>query len=264
MSCSQKQKIDSPNTSASISSSMDASSSSTTSDQEEPNWVAEEVRQSSSVYTEFDHVIACFPYLTRSPYSGSFDVFPCQEGDAVCDSPSDTNTLCYTYVYDCIFKKLGVRLPFTDFQCEILRILNVAPSQLHPNSWAFIRSFEILCGALGYSPSTYAFFSFFLAKKSNPISWLYMSNYPRHPLIKPYTSSWKDPFKVRFFRVRPSPSSPEFFHDDYGNTRFPLYWTKNPSTKVKLRQLCCTPTDKKIGFITTWDVPYQGDRLTPA
>jgi hypothetical protein len=80
MSCSQKQKIDSPNTSASISSSMDASSSSTTSDQEEPNWVAEEVRQSSSVYTEFDHVIACFPYLTRSPYSGSFDVFPCQEG----------------------------------------------------------------------------------------------------------------------------------------------------------------------------------------
>ncbi|GAU33095.1 hypothetical protein TSUD_259460 [Trifolium subterraneum] len=73
-----------------------------------------------------------------------------------------------------------------------------------------------------------------------------MSNYARHSLIKPLVSSWKDPFKVKFYRIRPSPSSPQFFHDESGNILFPLYWTKNPSTKVKLRQLHCTPTTEKL------------------
>jgi hypothetical protein len=243
---SHKPITDSPVTSASNSSIVHASTSSTTSDQEESSWVAEEVRLSSSIYTDYHHIFECYPYLTHPSHPRSFDILPCQEGDVVCDSPSDSSTLYYTYVYYCIFKKLGVRLPFNPFQCEILRVLNVAPSQLHPNSWAFIRSFEILCGALGYPPSAYAFFSFFLAKKSDPVSWLYMSNYARHSLIKPLTSSWKDPFKVKFFRVRPSPNSPQFFHDESGNTLFPLYWTKYPSTKIKLRQLHCTPTAEKL------------------
>ncbi|RDX88647.1 hypothetical protein CR513_29739, partial [Mucuna pruriens] len=66
-------------------------------------------------------------------------------------------TLClgctsYTYLYDTLLLKLGAWLPFTDFQCLVLRTLNVAPTQLHPNSWAFVWDFEILCEGLGKPP----------------------------------------------------------------------------------------------------------------
>jgi len=35
-------------------------------------------------------------------------------------------------------KKVLLRLPLTIFEKELLTELNVAPAQLHPNSWAFI------------------------------------------------------------------------------------------------------------------------------
>ncbi|KAL5177117.1 hypothetical protein HKD37_08G022933 [Glycine soja] len=40
---------------------------------------------------------------------------------------------------------LGLVLPLTAFQCALLEHLNVTPSQLHPNSWAMVRAFKILC-----------------------------------------------------------------------------------------------------------------------
>jgi hypothetical protein len=127
-------------------------------------WVHEDVRSSSSIYFEFSSALKCFKCLSGPYYRTSLDIQPCYEDDVVCDSPLDKNK-CYTYVYYCTFSKLGVRLPFTDFQCEILRTLNVAPSQLHPNCWAFLRSFEILSRGLNIPASAYSFFSFFNAKK---------------------------------------------------------------------------------------------------
>ncbi|RDX70749.1 hypothetical protein CR513_49988, partial [Mucuna pruriens] len=58
----------------------------------------------------------------------------------------------YKYLYDTLPMKLGVQLPFIDFQYSILWILNVAPTQLHPNSWVFVQAFEILCEGLGKLP----------------------------------------------------------------------------------------------------------------
>lgn len=34
---------------------------------------------------------------------------------------------------DCIIWDLHVSIPFDDFPMKVLRILNVAPTQLHPN-----------------------------------------------------------------------------------------------------------------------------------
>ncbi|KAL2320750.1 hypothetical protein Fmac_029719 [Flemingia macrophylla] len=42
------------------------------------------------------------------------------------------------YVYDCWFRDLEVKLPFDDFTFSVLWTLNVAPTQLHPNSWVAI------------------------------------------------------------------------------------------------------------------------------
>jgi len=39
------------------------------------------------------------------------------------------------YMYACMFTELHVRLPLDEFTMGVLRLLNVAPTQLHPNSW---------------------------------------------------------------------------------------------------------------------------------
>jgi hypothetical protein len=134
-------------------------------------------------------------------------------------------------------------MPFTDFQCEILRTLNVAPTQLHPNCWGFIRAFEILCGSLGLPLSAYSYFSFFQAKSSKTHSWIYMSNRAKHKLITPLTSSWKK-FKSDFIRIAPSPTS-ALWYDEYGVPFFPFHWTKRPVTKPDLGSLPHSVEDKR-------------------
>ena len=52
-------------------------------------------------------------------------------------------------------------LPLTAFQCALLEHLNMAPSQLHPNSWATVRAFEILCPYFNIWPSVPVFLYFF-------------------------------------------------------------------------------------------------------
>jgi len=43
-----------------------------------------------------------------------------------------------TYVYEYMLKTYYMQLPFSTFECDMLTIMNVAPSQLHPNSWPFL------------------------------------------------------------------------------------------------------------------------------
>ena len=43
------------------------------------------------------------------------------------------------------------QLPFSDFQREVLRWTKLSPSQIHPNSYAFMRAFELVCQHLGGS-----------------------------------------------------------------------------------------------------------------
>jgi hypothetical protein len=49
------------------------------------------------------------------------------------------------YMYSCVLADSGVRILFTGFKCEVLKTINMTPSQIHPNSWAYIRVYEILC-----------------------------------------------------------------------------------------------------------------------
>jgi len=56
---------------------------------------------------------------------------------------------------------LDIRLPLTMFEKGVLRKLNIAPAQLHPNSWVFVKSFKITCKALGIVPTLGKVFYFF-------------------------------------------------------------------------------------------------------
>jgi hypothetical protein len=45
-------------------------------------------------------------------------------------------------MYEFVFKELLLKLPFSPLAVEIFDWLKLAPSQLHPNSMAFVISFE--------------------------------------------------------------------------------------------------------------------------
>ena len=51
-------------------------------------------------------------------------------------------------------------------------IIDVAPTQLHLNSWAYLRAFRLLCMALYLEPSPRAFLYFFVTRPKSPITWL--------------------------------------------------------------------------------------------
>ncbi|RDX92216.1 hypothetical protein CR513_25695, partial [Mucuna pruriens] len=90
----------------------------------------------------------------------SIEVLPCRLDENVCKGPSESvcerpgeGGRCYTYLYGTLALKLGIKVPFLAFECSVLRIFNVAPTQIHPNSWAFICAFEVLCDEIEKSSS---------------------------------------------------------------------------------------------------------------
>ncbi|MED6222118.1 hypothetical protein PIB30_061343 [Stylosanthes scabra] len=73
------------------------------------------------------------------------------EGDFVLEAAGPSDRLPFRaledrshflWVYTELFTRLGVRLPFTEFQREVLSRCQVAASQVHLNGWGFLRTFE--------------------------------------------------------------------------------------------------------------------------
>ena len=75
-------------------------------------------------------------------------VLPCFPDEPICvDDKGNNGEFCFLYAT--FFKKMKLRLPFTRFERELLTELDIAPAQLHPNSWAFVRAFQIIYAHLG-------------------------------------------------------------------------------------------------------------------
>lgn len=73
------------------------------------------------------------------------------------------------FMYSIMVNELRVRPPFTKFEQQVLRMLRAAPSQLHPNGWAFVRAFEIVMEAFGRSCLENLFFILFNVVRSPKI-----------------------------------------------------------------------------------------------
>ena len=87
-----------------------------------------------------------------------------REGELVCiDEFADLEDPIF-FMYSTVFKRLKLRLPLTGFEHALLTEVNVAPAPLHPNSWAFVTTFAILCSHFGRTPSMNVFLYFFKAK----------------------------------------------------------------------------------------------------
>ena len=105
------------------------------------------------------------------------------------------------------------------FEKELLTEINVAPAQLYPNSWAFVKAFDILFGFLGCAPSVDLFLHLFEVKRQRHNLWVTLSNVPGRVLFTPFQSSFTG-WKGRFFKICRTDLVPDALDG------FPLYWVR--------------------------------------
>jgi len=113
-------------------------------------WVTEDVRNQYSLF-KWSRLLKswlnCIPILERDI---SRDIMALERVSVI-------NCVChgqkgavdgFFYMYMCHFSQLHVRLPFDNFTMGVLRMLNVAPTQLYPNNWVYLQVFRVLCRSL--------------------------------------------------------------------------------------------------------------------
>jgi len=127
-------------------------------------------------------------------------------------------------MYAKVFKDSCLQLPFDEFSIGVLRVLNVAPTQLHPNSWVYLRGFRKLCLGLGLTATPALFLHHYCTRPGKKVGWLSLVNQNKNRLLASYTSSYKH-FKETFFRVIVKGEGCRYVYDD-GMPKFPLYWTR--------------------------------------
>jgi len=86
---------------------------------------------------------------------------------------TSSSTRPFSFFYTTIFTKIRLRLPLSFFEKALLTELNVTLTQLHSNSWVFIRTFVVLCSQFDISPTVdVLFFIFFEFKSSGRQLWV--------------------------------------------------------------------------------------------
>ncbi|RDX87785.1 hypothetical protein CR513_30698, partial [Mucuna pruriens] len=184
------------------------------------SWVESDVKRAFSQYIQGSLLLGTAKKLLQAgPWT--VRLRHCRPNESVNSQPSPDEAPFF-FIYEPVFSKLGLKLPFTAFKRSVLRAFNVAPSQLHSNSWAFVRAFELLCEDLGRAPSLGVFFWFFRVKKTPKVGWMSLSSRPNRKLLKPFLESFKT-FKDKFFKVCPGKSGPSLMADQSGTPYFPLY-----------------------------------------
>jgi len=152
-------------------------------------------------------------------------VRPCAEGEPVCVDNRANDGEPFLFFYQIVFKRNRQRPPFNSFERQLLTEINVAPAQLHPNSWAFIKAFSILCNYFSHAPLVDVFLHFFEAKSQGKNLWVSFSGITGRVILALFQQSYKG-FKKKFFKVCCSE------HDRTALDGFPLYWVE----KLKLKK----------------------------
>jgi hypothetical protein len=170
----------------------------------------------------------------------AFVVLPCGVDERICD-PKLAGTQDETFMM-----YMRVTIPFTPFEMGVLKFLNVAPSQIRPNSWAFIRGFEILCKALDLESTVGAFLYFYGTKDVNIGTWITISAHPGRNLFPAYALNFKKEWQDSFAWIRRAPGCSTSSITVDGETKFPLYWTLNSIAMMGLDFGKMTPYEKSL------------------
>ena len=84
----------------------------------------------------------------------------------------------FFYMYACFFSDLHVSLPFDTFTMGVLRALNVVPTQVHPNTWASLQTFRLLCDVMRLHPTPSSFLSYYASHPAKKAFWLSLVGRP--------------------------------------------------------------------------------------
>ncbi|QCE06253.1 hypothetical protein DEO72_LG9g1264 [Vigna unguiculata] len=193
-------------------------------------WVASDVRDQSSLFRWsrlLNSWLNCTPVMSRGVSGDIVSLERVSAIDRVCHGQEGAAEKFF-YMYMCHFSQLHIRLPFDDFTMGVLRALNVAPTQLHPNSWAYLQAFRILCESLYLEPSPYAFLYFYDTRPRRPATWLSLISRPSISRLDAFSQSFKH-FKDGYFKVVVKEGGEPYFLNADGSTKFPFSWTNNPS-----------------------------------
>ncbi|MED6120743.1 hypothetical protein PIB30_023856 [Stylosanthes scabra] len=135
----------------------------------------------------------------------------------------------FLWAYQELFTRLRMRLPFSDFQRDVMTRCRVAVSQLHLNGWGFILAFEKVCLHYGFRPTIRLFF-YIYDVYFPPGGYGYISFRARQGrrLFDSYEESIQE-FKWDYFKILAAPGKRAFWLD-HENKPFPwVYW--NPEVK---------------------------------
>ncbi|KAL4381201.1 hypothetical protein AHAS_Ahas04G0109800 [Arachis hypogaea] len=88
---------------------------------------------------------------------------------------------------------------------EVLRSSNLAPSQLHPNSWAFMKMYQLLCKELDVRPTLNILFYLFVVtipySSTKKSGWISFRAIQGRKVFSIFDDSFHD-FKNHFFKVQ--------------------------------------------------------------
>jgi len=118
-------------------------------------WVAEDVRTQHSLFRGsrlLKSWLNCIPVFEKGARRDIVALERVSAIDCICHGQEGASE-GFFYMYMCHFSQLYVRLPFDDFTMGVLHLLNVAPTQLHPNNSAYLQAFQVLCRLLYLQPS---------------------------------------------------------------------------------------------------------------
>ncbi|MED6135609.1 hypothetical protein PIB30_048210 [Stylosanthes scabra] len=198
-------------------------------------WVKEGVLEIPSLFVDMESVRQLgSPLLwVRDGQDIKIEFLSYSSVDRVCHEGKGAD--CF-FMYTCLFAEIGIRFPFTEFECAVLRQLNYAPSQIHPNSWGFIRAFEVLMEYLQEEPSLGLFFFLFQAKGVDRGVWVTLSSHQGRTVFSLFKATYKD-FKKFYVKVRSPEDAIPFFLNENLLEKFPLYWKRNPVQCLGVEEL---------------------------
>ncbi|MED6143760.1 hypothetical protein PIB30_009009 [Stylosanthes scabra] len=135
----------------------------------------------------------------------------------------------FLWVYQELFTCLRMRLPFSDFQKDVMTRCRVAVSQLHLNGWGFILAFEKVCLHYGFRPTIRLFF-YIYDVHFPPSGYEYISFRARQgrKLFDSYEDSIQE-FKWLYFKVLAASGKRAFWLDHEDKPFSWVYW--NPEVK---------------------------------
>jgi len=154
-------------------------------------WPGKESLETESVFFEGSTGEIPFSFIGRSE---DWEVLLPSTSDRVC---SEYENHVYP-VYEVVFKDMGFRLPFSDFQREVFRWTKFSPSQIHPNSYAFMRAFKLVCNYLKVPAFKIVFFTIFIVQRGND----WVSFRQTKKMFEIFAGKVQS-YKERFFFIRP-------------------------------------------------------------